>query len=471
MDTKRTTYLIKNLGILTISNFASKILVFLMVPLYTSVLTTEDYGKYDLAVSTANLLFPILTVNIIDAVMRFTMDKKYNNSTVISVGLYHSTLGIAIAGVALVVLGVSDIWKAVDGLELYIFLYFLTHVIQAFLNQTAKGLERIRDMAVGGVISTIVMIAANVLFLIVFKLGLEGFFVANIVAQLIPSVYLFIKLKFYSYIKNLNVDKRLHKEMLGYCVPLIATSLGWWVNSTSDRYVVSFMCGVAANGLLSVSYKIPTILTAIQNIFTQAWQISAVKEYGEKDTPVFYGNTFKIITLLMSLACSILILLTRPLAKILYANDFYNAWKFVPFLLVSTLFNCSSGLLGPILSAKKDSKAMMWSAVIGAGANIVLNILLVAIVGIQGATIATAICSFIIYYIRRRAVGDDIKISNVQNIFITWILVCIESIVEVCTGLWMVECGLIVVIIAINHKTILKIFNSIEAMIHNLVRS
>ncbi|HAQ8217931.1 TPA: oligosaccharide flippase family protein, partial [Enterococcus faecium] len=52
----KTKYLIKNMGILTISNFSSKILVFLLVPLYTSVLSTTEYGTYDLTISTATLL-------------------------------------------------------------------------------------------------------------------------------------------------------------------------------------------------------------------------------------------------------------------------------------------------------------------------------------------------------------------------------------------------------------------------------
>lgn len=135
------------------------------------------------------------------------------------------------------------------------------------------------------------------------------------------------------------------------------------------------MLGVASNGLLSVSYKIPQIINTLQGIFTQAWQISAVKEYGEEDTSKFYGNTFSSINLLMCAACSFLIILSRPLAHILYAKEFYVAWQYVPFLLLSSVLNCASGLLGPILAAKKDSKAMMWSAIIGAATNIVMNII------------------------------------------------------------------------------------------------
>ena len=110
--------------------------------------------------------------------------------------------------------------------------------------------------------------------------------------------------------------------MLIYSVPLIATVVGWWVNSCADKYIVTFILGISANGLLSVSYKIPQIINTIQGIFTQAWQISAIKEYGSSDTADFYGKTFIVINLMMCIVCSFLIFMTRPLAYILYANDF-----------------------------------------------------------------------------------------------------------------------------------------------------
>ena len=53
-------YLIKNIGVLTLSNLGSKILAFLLIPLYTSVLSTEQYGVFDLAQTTVSLCIPIL---------------------------------------------------------------------------------------------------------------------------------------------------------------------------------------------------------------------------------------------------------------------------------------------------------------------------------------------------------------------------------------------------------------------------
>lgn len=450
----RSKYLLKNMGILTISNFSSKILVFLLVPLYTTVLSTAEYGAYDLAVSTATLFYPVLTLNIVDAVMRFLMDKDYDKKSIAGIGLKFLSISIILFAFGMYILNVTKLWPDVNGLEIYIFLYYFFYVLNQFLIQFAKGLEQVKEMGIAGVVSTLVMLLTNILFLLVFKCGLSGFFWANILAQGISALYIAIRIQILSYIEFKRVDKVLQKEMLIYSIPLIASVIGWWVNSTADKYVVSFILGVSANGLLSVSYKIPQILNTIQSIFIQAWQISAIKEYGDNNTARFYGNTFTIINLLMCIVCSWLIFLTRPLAYFLYSKDFYVAWRYVPFLLIASVLNSASGMLGPILSAKKKSKAMMWSAVIGASVNIIMNIVLVHFIGIQGATIATVICSYIIYMVRKIAVGKEIKIDYYAVVLITWGMLSIQAIVESYLANYLIEVVIMVFLLIINLKLI-----------------
>lgn len=446
----RSKYLLKNMGILTVSNFASKILVFLLVPLYTSVLTTAEYGSYDLAVSTATLLYPILTLNIVDAVMRFAMDKEYSKEKIAVAGMRYVSASVFIFAIVMLIIAKFDLWPDVNGIEGFIFLYYFSYVYNQFLVQFSKGLERVRDMGMAGIVSTLVMVLGNIIFLLVFKWGLSGFFIANILAQGISAIYLMIRIRLWNYLKDLKNDYALTKEMLVYCIPLMASAIGWWVNSAADKYVVVFMLGVAANGILSVSYKIPQIINVVQSIFIQAWQISAIKEYGEQDTAKFYGQTFTIINVLMCAACSWLIILTRPLAHLMYAKDFYQAWQYVPFLLISSVLNCASGLLGPILSAQKNSKAMMWSSLIGAGANIVMNIGFVYLIGIQGATIATVICSLMIYEFRKIAVGKDIKIEKYWIILATWGMLCAQAIAEIYMKSFVVEAVLMLVMLIMN---------------------
>lgn len=464
----KANYLLKNMGILTISNFASKILIFLLVPLYTAVLTTEEYGSYDLAVSTATLLYPILSLNIVDAVMRFSMDKNYSKNAVATIGMKYLSISVLLFAVGMFVLNRLALWPDVYGLEFYIFLYYMSYAFNQFLIQFTKGIERVKDMGVAGVIATLVTLVTNVLFLLVFKWGLSGFFIANILAQALSAVFLAFRVKIWVYLKSFKIDRELSREMLEYSVPLIATAVGWWVNSTADKYVVAFMIGVSANGLISVSYKIPQIINAVQGIFIQAWQISAIKEYGDNDTKKFYGKTFLVINCLMCLICALLIILTKPLAHIMFANDFYTAWEYVPFLLIASVFNCASGVLGPILSAQKNSKAMMWSALIGAGANIVLNIWFVYLIGIQGATIATVICSYIIYIVRKVAVGKEIIIDHYYRVICSWILLCVQACFEIYTRMWWVELCIILSVVLLNMSSIKMISKSIVSMIERV---
>lgn len=140
----------------------------------------------------------------------------------------------------------------------------------------------------------------------------------------------------------------------------------------------------------------------------------------------------EVLNVFLCFACIVLIAMSKILAKFLYAKDFYSAWMYVPFLLLSSLVNADSGVLGPILSAKKNSKALASSAIAGALANIGLNFLLVFFIGVQGAAVATFISSVIIYVARRFAVGKDIHLTNKISFLLTWVIGVAQALFMIC---------------------------------------
>jgi len=455
----RKKYLLKNTGILTISNFASKILVFLLVPLYTSVLSTSEYGTYDLIISSVGILLPVLTCNISDAVIRYSLEDTYPKEDVISIGMRITLWGMLITCAFVLIIKATGIWQNINGLEIFTIAYVVTHSINQFLFQTARGCEKVFDIGVAGVISTVVMIAANIIFLLVLQYGLEGFFLATILGQIFPTVYLAIRLRIWRYLKRIfNGFRSIKLRMITYSAPLVVVTLSWWVNSTSDRFIVAAICGVGANGLLSVAYKIPAIINTVQGIFIQAWQLSAIKEYSSSDKAEFYGKTFSTLNTIMVIACSILIILTKPIATLMFANDFYNAWQYVPLLLLSCVINSASGFLGPILAAKEDSKSAALSALYGAIANIIMNIGLVFLIGIQGACIATVIASFIIFLFRKRSLSNEIIVEHYGMVLFTWAIICAQAVLEIYFKFWYLEIILIVIILVINRNEISNIY-------------
>lgn len=190
------------------------------------------------------------------------------------------------------------------------------------------------------------------------------------------------------------------KAMTDYSRPLIANSVAWWVNNASDRYVVILFCGLAENGIYSVASKIPSILNIFQTIFNQAWTLSAVRDFDPEDKNGFFANTYKVYNCMMVVLCSFIIGIDKILAKILYAKDFYSAWKFVPWLTIAIVFGAMSGYLGGFFSAVKDSKVFAQSSIAGAITNIFLNLLFTPHIGALGAAIATTVCYFEVWMIR-----------------------------------------------------------------------
>lgn len=427
MDSKYK-YLIKNTSVLTISNFSSKLLTFFMIPLYTGVLTPTEYGIYDLVASSVSLLLPILTLNIIDGVMRFFMDNTFKKEDVASVGLRYITIGCLVFTGIVLTISYFQLIPEINGLEFYIIAYMFSSAFCQFFTQMAKGYERILDMGIAGIIGTIASLTLNVYLLLYVKMGFRGFFISSIIASFLQIVYYAVKLKVWYLFKLTKLSGRVSKNMICYSTPLIFTVLGWWANNATDKYIVMLFCGVASNGLLAVSYKIPTIINTVQSIFIQAWQISAIKEIENGDA--FYKQMFGYYNVLMCLTCSVIIIMTRPLACFLFAKDFYSAWQYVPLLLVCSVINGAAGFIGPILTARKETKTMAKSAFYGVLANVLLNLIFTYFYGIQGAVFATVTSSYVIYITRKRAIGKLIESPNYKACMVCWLLLIVQCFVE-----------------------------------------
>ena len=174
--------LVKNMGYLTISNFASKILVFLLVPLYTSVLSTAEYGIYNAIVTTVQFIAPIVIFNISDGVMRFLLEGS-KEKEICSIGYRYVSIGITIIGILCVVNSITGLVSFLNGYELFCFLYAAFYILNNHYIQMAKGFNAVSLMAIGGVIGTISMLLANIVFLLIFHWGIYGFFIANIIVK------------------------------------------------------------------------------------------------------------------------------------------------------------------------------------------------------------------------------------------------------------------------------------------------
>lgn len=426
-------YLSKNVFLFTLSGFVPKILSFILIPVYTGYLSTAEYGVSDLIVVTASLLVPIFTLDIQDAVMRYAIDKKYDN-----VEVFSTAVGIVLKGGGLVsAIAIILSFLHIKGLEntylLFVVIMFFSMSFSNVVSLFCRGIEKIKILTIGSILNSLVILTSNILFLVYFKWGLVGFLVANSLGSIVNVVFIFISAKLWRYI-SFNLSKTIRKDMLTFSFPLIFSVVSWWINNVSDRYILTWMAGVSVSGVYAIAYKIPNLLSVFQNIFTQAWSVSAVKEFDENDTDGFIGNMYTLMNCSMILGCSIILIVNIPIAHILYSKEFFEAWKFVPPLLISVVFNAMALFIGSIFVAIKDTKTLAISTIVGAVVNTICNFILIFYWQALGAGIATLIGYATTFIMRHAILRKHIKMKIKMKRDIIAYIVLILQMITSCMG-------------------------------------
>ncbi len=404
-----------NAALFAISSFGSKIISFLLLPLYTSVLSTADYGTVDLMTSTVSLLLPILTVNVQDAVLRFALGREAAPDRVLAVGLHTVAAGACVLLLAEAALLASELSPVDDIYLAFLFAMFVLTSLGNVLTMYVKAQDQVRSLVVSGIGSTLVTCTLAIVLLVVVQAGVLGYMAATAAG----SLFTVVVLAFAGGVSPRAIGGRLPaglaKAMLAYSAPLIANGLAWWVNDVSDRYVVTLICGAAANGVYAVAFKIPTILSTLQSIFYNAWSISAIKEFNPEDSDGFLGRMYALYSCAMALCCSGIMLLDIPLAHLLYANEFFEAWRYVPFLLVGVFLNGLALFEGCIFGAAKRTKDVSTTTIAGAAVSIASCIALTLALGPIGAAIATFLGYLVTWGVR-----TAVMVKRVARIRVSW---------------------------------------------------
>ena len=419
MGRKENKYkiLAKDTVLFAISNFGSKIILFLLVPLYTSVLATEEYGIADLITTTVEFIYPILTLAIADATLRYALDKSASSEAVLANSLLLT--GLSIGALALLLPLLKLINSALEEYWIYFILFYAFYNISNCFSNFIKGIEKTKLFAIQGIVHTITFVLCNIVLLLIFDLGLIGYLISLIAGYFVPCVIMFFCGKIYKFLFPLKIDGLLLADMLKYSIPMIPTVLAWTVNSSIDKYMIISMFGLGESGIYSVAHKIPTVFTSILTVFTNAWQISAISNRGSHDESEYYTKIYRGLNIIGIYGCLAIMLCSKWLAKILFAKDYFEAWKYVPFLVIASLFSSLSAFLAAAFRADKKTKSLFVSVAAGAGVNIILNVILLHIMGTIGAAVATAVSFFFVWFLR---------------------MIMVQKIVRVKIGLWQTIC-------------------------------
>ena len=417
--------LLKNTAIIAIGKLSTQIVSFLLLPLYTAKLSTEEFGTYDFFVTLSVFLLPIITLLMEESMFRFLIDAddlKSKKRTITATIVYTAVGTVIFTILAAIIMGIIHYEYAV------IFIIFIiSNILLGLSNALSRGMGKVNLYSLSNFILGVITIILNILFIVTFKLGVNGLLWSNIIANTATAVIMFYKLHLPQFVSKKDFSRETLGKMIRYSAPLVPNNLSWVIISLSDRLMLTQMTGADANGIYAVANKFPNIVYTCYGFFSTAWRESAARILKEENKSQYYNSIYKDVKFFLK-AIVLGLIAIMPLAFPLLVNESYNdAYKYIPILIISIYYTNMSNFYGGIFTAYKNTKIMGSTTAVAAVINIVINIIFIPKFGIYAATFSTLISNIVVYFYRRYKIMDYIKLKEKFN-YVFWILLVITLI-------------------------------------------
>ena len=441
--------LISNTLIFAIGTFSSKVLSFLLTPLLSHALSPAEFSITNMIVDMGNLLLPLVTLGIINSIIRFGLDKSVKKSDVFSTGFLTILFGFllllvlqpVIVPVLTPVMEVMEIDpQYVSKYMMYLVVFVGMSSMRSLFSQFTRARGMVRLFAVDGILSTFMTVLFSCLYVMVFHMGVVGYISAIITSDACSTVFLAVTTKNLRYLKPLRVDRAVPAAMLKYSIPMVPNTIFWWITNISNRFLI-----------------VPNLIVLVSGIFMDAWQMSAVTETKGKNR--FFTKVFTAYYALMFMAASGIILFAKVITKILVASDYYVSWQYIPLLVVATVFTCLVNFLGSVYMMEKKSMHSLMTAIIGAAVNIGMNFLLIPWWGVNGSVLAMLISYLVVFVIRMADTRKYVRMRvSYLRIVVNTLLLLLQAVLMIFEApLWILwELLLTALMLALNAKEILE---------------
>ena len=446
--------LIEDTFIFSLGSLGSKLILFILVPLYTSYMTTSEYGTAELVFTIAQLLIPIASVTIWNGLIRFGLMKEQRPESV-----FKNCVLIWLSGTILILFmtPVIGLYSQISEWKWYLSIYSIAYIANQIELNYLKVKGRNKLFSLISILQTLLLAGLNILLLVYLKTGVEGYLLSNILANSIAAFLTFAIGSLYHDWQYGGFDKTLIKKLIGYSAPLILNDVSWWFIHSSDKIMIEWMISKEELGLYTVASKIPGLINTFVNIFSQAWGISSIKEIESTNDVVYFSKVFQIYSALSFGAAIFFIAITKPFMSLYVGADFTAAWHYVPLLLTAASLSAVSAYFGSMFGALKRSVECMWSTIIGAIANVALNYFCIKMIGTWGAIVGT-VCAFLIIAIVR-----IVWVGHYINVTLYWGQLIIDIMIALGQGIlvtldWNVAAvsAVAIIIFIINHLDIIK---------------
>ena len=418
--------LLKDTFIFALGSFGSKLISFFLVPLYTNFLTKAEYGTADLVSTFSQLIIPFVTVVINEAVIRYGMKKGAKKENVALCAFV--ILGCSVI-ITLAITPIIGLYGPIKEWKWYLCAQIVFSGFREVEFAYLKVKNKNRLYALCSIVQTAILATTNVIVITICHFGIRGYLISNAIAPGCAAFIAFFLSGLHKDLKHAEFDARLFKQMVVYSSPLILNNVSWWVVHSSDKIMIEAMLNASVLGVYTAATKIPSLINVITGFFTQAWGLSSIREVESSNDGAFYNSVFSFYSTVTIGACIFITAAIKTFMSFYVGSDFREAWMFTPLLLSAAVFNSISSYYGSLYAAANRTVNNMWSTIICALTNVVLNYILIKRIGAWGAVIGTVASYFVVAHIRMIFIKKYMPVSfNVWKYISSVILMIIQCL-------------------------------------------
>jgi O-antigen/teichoic acid export membrane protein len=392
----------KDSAIYGLSTFLAKGVSLLLLPFYTRVLTTTDYGIVDILIIFASLVNVTVALEISQAVARFFSDVQTQEekiayaSTSLWFTLVAYTVFAIISGIYAVPLASFILDSSEHTLVFQIALLFIWS--QGLFTLTANQLRwqlQPKHHMIASLCNTVITISSSIFFVLILQLGVVGVIGGQFVGSMAGAVCAFF---FARHNYRFVFDWSKLGVMLKFSAPLVPSSVGVIVSMYIDRIAIKQLMTIGDVGVFGIAFRLASPVTLVMTGFRGALMPLVYNYYRNPGTSADIARIFRYFVALALVVFVCISLFSHTILVLLTTPEYYGAAQVVPLLVLST-FLSQMYIFAPGLGIAKKTSIFAFINIAGAFLNTGLNFVLIPMLGIFGAGLATLISSGIVFIV------------------------------------------------------------------------
>jgi len=380
-------------------NVFSRLITFLLLPLYTNLLNPKEYGIITLLYVFIGFMNIIYHYGLDSSFLKYFADQKNkeNQKKIFSTAFFLNFLSSILFSILIIIFS-HKLSLIIFNDEIYQNLFKISSYILFFdsISHIPFALLRIQKKAfifmLIKFLNVSVTLFFNIYFLIIKGTGIEGVFNSILIASIISTLFVF-----FSSINSFKLVLKYDyiKKLINFGLPFLPAGIASITMESIDRYILSILTDTYTVGIYTVGYKLGIFMLIFSTAFNYAWQPFFLSINKDDIAKKLFS---KIFTFYISLAFIIWVFISLFIKDIidiqflgysLIESKYNESITIVPFILLSYIFQGAYYNFLPGIYFQEKTKIIPLIVSISASINIFTNILLIPIYGMVGSAIAT----------------------------------------------------------------------------------